>query len=65
MKTERATQFGDAPATMEKIEQRKRDTLNANRRPITSALKPQNSAPISIPTYTAIVSAREYAGVNS
>lgn len=65
MKTERAIQFGDAPAIMVNIEQMKRDTLNANLRPIISALAPQNKAPNNIPTYTAIVRAREYEGLNS
>ena len=49
MKTARAGQFGAAPATVENIEQMKRDTLKANRLPITSALNPQNNAPKSIP----------------
>jgi hypothetical protein len=50
MKTAREAQFGAAPATVAKIEQMKRDTLNANRRPMISALIPQNKAPMSMPT---------------
>ena len=50
IKTAREGQFGAAPATVAKMEQMKRDTLNANRRPMISALMPQNKAPINIPT---------------
>lgn len=50
IKTAKATQFGDAPATIVKNEQMNRETLNANRLPIISPLMPQNSAPKSIPT---------------
>lgn len=65
IKIDSEIQFGAAPATVENIEQMKRETLNAKRRPITSALKPQKTAPISIPTYTAMTRARSYDGLNS
>ena len=48
--TARETQFGAAPATMEKMEQRKRDILKANRLPIMSPDVPQNKAPVNMPT---------------
>lgn len=43
-------QFGEAPATIVKTEEMNSETLNAKRRPITSADMPQNSAPTSMPT---------------
>ena len=49
------TQLGAAPATIAKMAEMKSETLNAMRRPIMSAERPQNRAPTSIPTYTAIV----------
>jgi len=48
-------QFGEAPATIAKAEQMNSETLNAMRRPMMSAPRPQNRAPTNIPTYTAIV----------
>lgn len=53
--TPNTSQLGLAPATMAKMEQITKDTLNAILRPKTSAPIPQNSAPTSIPTYTAMV----------
>lgn len=55
MKNPSDSQFGDAPATIVKIAHIKSDTLKEVLRPMISALKPQNSAPTNIPTYTAIV----------
>jgi hypothetical protein len=43
----------------------KSETLNAKRRPMTSAENPQNRAPTSIPTYTAIVRPVSKLGLNS
>lgn len=51
-------QLGIPPAAMAAREQTNSDTLKACRRPTTSAEIPQNTAPVSIPTYTAMVSAR-------
>lgn len=62
MKNAKDVQFGAAPATIPEIEQTNREVLKAKRLPITSALNPQVSAPTSMPTYTAIVSALGYAG---
>ena len=57
MKKARLGQLGMAPATMQATEQMKSETLNAYLRPMTSAPKPQKSAPVNIPTYTAMVKA--------
>lgn len=57
MKSESVGQLGMAPARMQLPEQMKRVMLNAHLRPMTSALKPQKRAPVSIPTYTAMVRA--------
>lgn len=48
-------QLGIPPAMMAESEQIRRDRLNAYRRPTISAPKPQNSAPINMPEYTATV----------
>lgn len=58
MKNPSAPQLGMPPATMAEAEQTNSEMLNACRRPTTSADRPQNTAPVSIPTYTAMVSAR-------
>jgi len=58
-------QFGEAPATMAKTEQIINEVLNANLRPIISADRPQNIAPASMPTYTAMVRPLEKFGWNS
>lgn len=65
MNSPKTYQFGDAPATIVKMEEMNSDTLNAKRRPMISAEIPQKSAPTSIPTYTAIVNPVEYDGWNS
>jgi hypothetical protein len=41
--------------TIANVEHMNSETLNANLRPIISALDPQNNAPISSPIYNAIV----------
>lgn len=55
MKKPSDSQLGDAPATMVKMEQMKRETLKAILRPIMSAKRPQNKAPMSMPMYKAMV----------
>ncbi len=50
MKTARDVQLGAAPAIIVNAEHRKSETLKANRLPMTSALIPQNRAPMSMPT---------------
>ncbi len=56
MKKPSDSQLGAAPATMVKMEHRNSDMLKAVLRPMMSAKKPQNSAPTSMPMYTAMVS---------
>ena len=51
----RTIQFGEAPATIAKIEQMNKEVLNAILLPMISAEKPQKRAPANIPQYTAIV----------
>lgn len=46
---------GEAPATIVKIAQMKREMLNAILRPMMSAKRPQNMAPTSMPRYKAMV----------
>lgn len=58
IKNAREFHDGDAPDAIHAAAQMNSDVLKANRRPIISAVKPQNKAPISMPTYTEIVSAR-------
>lgn len=48
-KNPRDALLGDAPATIAKVEQMKREVLNAVRRPMISAPNPQKIAPRSIP----------------
>jgi len=64
-KNAREFQLGAAPATMVKAEQTNRETLNANLRPMISAVEPQKRAPRSMPVYKAIVSDLAYEGLNS
>jgi hypothetical protein len=47
--------FGDASATIVRIDEMKRETLKANQQPITSADKPQNRTLTSMPTCTVMV----------
>lgn len=46
----RVTQEGAAPATIVNTDEKSREKLNANRRPIISAEKPQKIAPTNMPT---------------
>ena len=55
MKNPSDSQLGEAPATMVKMAQMKREMLNAILRPTTSAKRPQNTAPTSMPRYSAMV----------
>jgi hypothetical protein len=61
----RTSQFGAAPATIANTLHTSRLTLKAILRPMISAVMPQNSAPTSMPTYTAIVNPLGYPGENS
>ena len=51
----RTIQFGEAPATIAKIEQINKEVLKASLLPMMSAENPQKSAPANIPQYTAMV----------
>lgn len=65
MRNPRDSQLGAAPAAIVNMEHRKREMLNAILRPMMSAKRPQKTAPISIPIYSAMVKPLWYDGWNS